>query len=94
MVFLGMMQRVQQDFQAALDTLSSALAIYRAANQHYVVIDILSQIARVRREQGLLHETARLCQEALAVADHYAKGVGAPASNSRVHHGDFRASLL
>ncbi|MFC1997296.1 LuxR C-terminal-related transcriptional regulator [Chloroflexota bacterium] len=74
LVLLGMMLRVQQDFSAALETLNSALRIYQAADQPYVVIDILSQIARVRREQSLLHETARLCQEALAISDQYAQG--------------------
>ena len=73
-VFLGTLQRVQQEHTSALDTLNSALAIYRATNQTYVVIDILSQIARVRRDQGLLHETARLCHEALDIADRFARG--------------------
>ena len=73
MAFLGLLQRVQQDLSAALETLSSALAIFRTTDQPYVVIDILSQIARVRREQGLLHETARLCQEALTIADRYTR---------------------
>ncbi|MCJ7702754.1 MAG: LuxR C-terminal-related transcriptional regulator [Anaerolineales bacterium] len=72
--FLGTIQRVQQDFTSALTTLSSALTIYRATHQPYVVIDLLSQIGRVRRDQGLLHETARICQEALEIADRYARG--------------------
>jgi len=74
MVYLGMLQRVHQDMSAALKTLNTALGIYKSTDQSTVVVEILSQIARVRREQGLLHETARLCQEALALADQYAKG--------------------
>jgi len=72
-VYLGTIQRIQQDLTSALVTLNSALSIYRPTNQTYVVIEILAQIARIRREQGLLHETARICQEALEIADTYAR---------------------
>jgi LuxR family maltose regulon positive regulatory protein len=74
MVFLGTTQRVQQNYHAALETLNSALGIYQVTNQHNVVIEILSQIARIRREQGLLKETVQVCNKALKVADRYTKG--------------------
>jgi LuxR family maltose regulon positive regulatory protein len=73
-VLLGNMQRIQQELDLAMVTLSSALEINRISGQAYVVIDILSQMARVRRDQGLLHDTVRLCQEAQDVADQFARG--------------------
>ena len=72
-VYLGTLQRVRREFTPALDTLNSALAIYKSQGQTYVVIDILSQIARVRREQGMLCETVRVCDEALLLADGYSR---------------------
>ena len=68
-VFLGAMYRNQKELSFALDTLNSALAIYRDTNQKDVIVDILSQIARVRNDQGLLHDAAQLCQEAINTAD-------------------------
>lgn len=68
-VFLGAMYRNQKELSFALDTLNSALAIYRNTNQKDVIVDILSQIARVRNDQGLLHDAAQVCQEAIKTAD-------------------------
>lgn len=73
-VYLGTIQRLQQDLNAALETFNAALCIYRPTNQVNVIVDLFSQIARLRREQGLLHETARVCQEALSLADRSAGG--------------------
>jgi LuxR family maltose regulon positive regulatory protein len=72
-VYLGTIQRIVQDLPSALDTLNTTINIYHPTNQPYVIIDILAQIARIRREQGQLHETSRVCQEALEIADTYAR---------------------
>lgn len=74
MVFLGTIQRIQGDFPGAIETLDHALSFDHMARQPYVKIDILSQIARIHREQGRLLDTERVCRAALSVADRYAKG--------------------
>ena len=73
-VTLGTMQRANQEPSIALETLQSALEIYQTRNQPYIMIDILSQMARAYREQGLLRETVRSCDAALEIASRYSNG--------------------
>ena len=70
-VLLGLAHRLNMDFAAAHEALTKALAIAKAAEQKYVVIDVLCQIARVESDQGRLRQAAATCREALRLAEEY-----------------------
>ena len=70
-VLLGSAYRNNMDYAAAHETLTSALAINKAAEQKFVVIDVLCQIARVESDQGRLRQAAATCREALRLANEY-----------------------
>jgi LuxR family maltose regulon positive regulatory protein len=70
-VLLGLGHRLNMDFVAAHEALVKALAIARAAEQKYVVIDVVCQIARVEGDQGTFRQAAATCREALRLAEEY-----------------------
>ncbi len=70
-VLLGLGYRKSLAYAEAHAALSKALAIARAAEQKFVVVDVLCQIARVEADQGRLHQAAATCREALRLAEEY-----------------------
>ncbi len=73
-VLLGVAYRHSLDFAPAQKALTEALAIYKAAGDGYVVVDLLCQLARVEVSQGYLRQAAATCQEAIRLAGIYGGG--------------------
>lgn len=72
-VLLGLNHRLNMDFSAAHEALIKALAIAKVADQKYVVVDVLCQIARVEADQGSFHQAVATCREALGLAEAYGR---------------------
>jgi LuxR family maltose regulon positive regulatory protein len=70
-VLLGLGYRLDMAYAVAHEALAKALAIAKASDQKYVLIDVLCQIARVESDQGRLRQAAATCREALRQADEY-----------------------